>query len=105
MISRTEALEMEREEYREKNRRYDELQKKVARVDEIMQLMKSELWRALDKHKRVFNSRHEGYAVIKEELEELWDEIKADADWSECEKEAVQLGAMAMRFLLELKDK
>jgi hypothetical protein len=50
-----------------------------------------------------FNSAHEGYAVIKEELDELWDEIKknpADADLMK--KEACQLGAMALRFMTDI---
>jgi hypothetical protein len=49
------------------------------------------------------NSRHEGYAVIKEELEELWIEIKRrEPDLSILRKEAVQVAAMALRFILDL---
>ena len=50
-----------------------------------------------------FNSAHEGFAVIKEELDELWDSIKTKGttsdDWA---KEAIQVGAMALRFLGDL---
>ncbi len=52
-----------------------------------------------------FNTPHEGYAVILEELDELWDEVKrksAERDNEKLKKEAVQVGAMAMRFLVDL---
>jgi hypothetical protein len=52
-----------------------------------------------------FHSSHEGYAVIKEELDELWDEVKKkarDRDYTELEKEAVQVGAMALRFIIDI---
>lgn len=52
-----------------------------------------------------FNSAHEGYAVIKEELDELWHEIKnnkTEAAYERMEKEAIQLTAMGFRFLLFL---
>jgi len=47
-----------------------------------------------------FNSAHEGYAVILEELDELWDEIKKrKPSRDRISKEAVQVAAMAFRFL------
>lgn len=54
-----------------------------------------------------FNSAHEGYAVILEELEELWAEIKDDKRTGDVRyvlmrKEAVQIAAMAVRFVLDL---
>ncbi len=50
-----------------------------------------------------FNSRHEGYAVIKEELDELWDDIKnKDAHPDDITAECVQVAAMAIRFLADL---
>jgi hypothetical protein len=49
-----------------------------------------------------FNSAHEGYAVILEELEELWDAIKdKKANAIQLRKETIQVGAMAMRFVLD----
>jgi hypothetical protein len=53
-------------------------------------------------------SEHEGYAVIKEEFDELWDEIKKNPrkrDAAALRKEAVQVAAMALRFLVDLCDK
>ena len=63
-----------------------------------------ELCRARDKHTK-FNSEHEGYAVILEELDELWDEIKKkkeERDKTKLMKEVVQVAAMAMRFASDL---
>ena len=49
-----------------------------------------------------FRSRHEGYAIIKEELDELWEEIKTkNTDEARLRKEAVQLAAMALRFVVD----
>lgn len=52
-----------------------------------------------------FHSPHEGIAVIKEEYDELWDEIKVKAscrDKAVMQKEASHLAAMAIRFLIDL---
>lgn len=60
-----------------------------------------ECLRAMDRYPAM-NSAHEGYAVLKEEVDELWDEIKrqdADRSIDRMRVEAVQVGAMAVRFL------
>ena len=52
-----------------------------------------------------FNSAHEGYAVIKEELDELWDEVKKREEHRSIKKmrrEALQVGAMAERFIIDV---
>lgn len=54
-----------------------------------------------------FNSAHEGYATMLEEFDELWDEVKkspAKRDPEAMRKEAVQVAAMALRFLEECVD-
>ena len=49
-----------------------------------------------------FNSAHEGYAVLLEEVDELWDEVKKKHhDPEKMEKEAMQVGAMAIRFIYD----
>lgn len=51
-----------------------------------------------------FNSAHEGFAVLKEEVDELWDHVKTNQkkrDLHAMRKEAVQVAAMAMRFAIE----
>jgi len=52
-----------------------------------------------------FKNSHEGHSVIREEFDEFWEEIKKkDADLAKIKKEAVQLGAMVLRFLVEVKE-
>lgn len=46
---------------------------------------------------------HEGYAVLLEEVDEMWDAIKSN-DLKAAREEAVQVGAMALAFLVEVKE-
>ena len=51
-----------------------------------------------------FNSAHEGYAVILEEMDELWEEIKHNPkNWERIQEEVLQVAAMGMRFLIDLE--
>ncbi len=64
----------------------------------------TELRRACEKHAPM-NTAHEGYAVILEELDELWDEVKAQQQSkAKMRKEAVQIAAMALRFVADVCD-
>jgi len=74
-----------------------------------------ETYNAMLKH-RPFNSAHEGYAVILEEMDELWDVVKLNpkkifAGTAAEQKgihrklmrsEAIQVAAMAIRFLMDV---
>lgn len=67
-------------------------------------LIISEYKKAVEAH-TPFNSAHEGYAVILEELDELKAEVWKKKDQREMDKlrlEAAQVGAMAMRFLADI---
>jgi hypothetical protein len=70
-------------------------------MDEVL----TELRKATNTHGH-FHSGHEGYGVIAEELDELWDDVKAaKASTSypeQTRREAIQVAAMAMRFALDL---
>ncbi len=68
-------------------------------LDEVLDAIRNEFLRARNKHSPLA-SAHEGYAVILEELDETWDEIKRD-DFDAAREEAVQVGAMAVAFILE----
>ena len=65
-----------------------------------------EIAREYDKARRrhaPMNSGHEGYAVIKEELDELWEEIRKDNGSSkEARSEAIQIAAMAFAYVIEV---
>lgn len=63
--------------------------------------IEEEYWSACEKFSS-FHSTHEGYAVIKEELDELWDAIKKNRPTIELKGEAIQVAAMALRFLTDI---
>lgn len=62
------------------------------------ELVATELARARTKHAPM-GTIHEGYAVLLEEVDELWAEIKRrNPDRSDILGELVQVGAMCQRF-------
>lgn len=78
-----------------------------------------ELRKAREKHGPMA-SAHEGYAVILEELDELWEAVRGfkcgcvyegplcpkHGDYRQrCRKEAIQVAAMALRFVEDVCDK
>ena len=72
-------------------------------VHEKLAEIEAVLYRAQTKHPAGFHSGHEGWAVIKEELDELWEHVRADtANSAEARKECIQIAAMALRFIEEL---
>jgi len=53
------------------------------------------------------NSAHEGYSVLAEEVDELWDEVRGKQgarDMAKMRKEAIQVAAMAIRFVMDVCD-
>lgn len=69
-----------------------------------LKLVSEEFGRAINKNSP-FNSAHEGYAVIKEELDELWEEVRkkrGDRDKEKLLKEAIQVSAMGLRFAVDV---
>lgn len=63
----------------------------------------AEVNRAKEKHPGDFHSLHEGYGVLKEEVDELWDEIKRNKRvLADVREEAIQVAAMALRIASEL---
>jgi hypothetical protein len=68
----------------------------------VLDIVSSEVARASSKYP-AFNSAHEGYAVLLEEVDELWDEVKADNIDLAC-AEAIQVAAMAVRFIVDLHE-
>lgn len=75
----------------------------MKKIDALLYI-KSELDRASIRFPP-FHSAHEGYAVLLEEVDELWDEVKKNPGKREIERikqEAIQVAAMAARILVDL---
>lgn len=73
-------------------------------VSVIIDDIRDELDWALAKFPRKQTSLHEAYAVLLEEVDELWDEIKHGGNKSYVREEAIQVAAMAVRLVLECID-
>lgn len=72
------------------------------KLDGVLSEIRSEVIRAMTKHPPL-NSPHEGYAVILEEVDELWDEVKPDRGRGlNAHVEAIQVGSMAVRYVLDI---
>jgi hypothetical protein len=74
------------------------------RLTTAMHLVQKEVLKSSAIH-GPFRSHHEGYAVILEETDELWDEVKKKRSRrieSDITREAVHVAAMAVRFLIDL---
>jgi hypothetical protein len=69
------------------------------RIDVAFGCLCEEIVRSVKMHGN-FQSRHEAYAVLLEELDELWDEIKSARQGTDC-AEALQVAAMALRYFVE----
>ena len=72
-------------------------------LETALMLVGTELTKAQAQHGPM-HSAHEGWAVIQEEMDELWEVVrrKREARGGDLRKEAVQVAAMGLRFLLDL---
>ncbi|MCK5601145.1 hypothetical protein KAR91_04695 [Candidatus Pacearchaeota archaeon] len=72
------------------------------KLEEIIKYVKMEFEFATSKFGS-YNSSHEGYAVILEELDELWDEVKLKKKSNyRMRKEAIQVAVTAIRFVYDI---
>jgi len=68
--------------------------------NEVVVLVREEPERA-NKKFPLFHSKHHGYAVILEELEEMWDEIKRqEPNTARVQAECIQFITMGFKFLM-----
>ncbi len=70
----------------------------------LLDLLRVEICHATKEHGS-FSSAHEGYAVLLEELDELWAEVMKKRDLRSKPKmryEAIQVAAMAIRFAMDI---
>ncbi|MEM1185240.1 MAG: hypothetical protein AAGI53_09590 [Planctomycetota bacterium] len=65
----------------------------------FLSLVEAELDRAYAKHGRDPWGRHEFFAILKEELDEAWDEIRADSPSEALFAEVVQVVAVCLRYV------
>jgi NTP pyrophosphatase (non-canonical NTP hydrolase) len=68
------------------------------RRKQLFNAISVELASAYAKHGQVPWSRHEFYAILLEEVEELWDAIKKNRPVHEIESELTQVAAMCVRY-------
>lgn len=74
-------------------------------IQTILDDVADELGRAMEWP--AMNSAHEGYGVLAEEVDELWDHVKVRQDKRDLvamRKEAIQVAAMAIRFVYDVCD-
>jgi hypothetical protein len=78
------------------------LQTAYDRRVQILALIDTELEKAVTRHDPM-NSPHEGWAVIREELDELWEHVRGDTGrGEEAMKECIQIATMALRYIFDL---
>jgi hypothetical protein len=73
-------------------------------VNSFLGAVANEYHRATQLHGK-FNSAHEAYATILEELDEFWDQVKlkkSERDPQNMKTELVQVAAMALRAAMDL---
>lgn len=71
---------------------------------QIQEEIDKELTKARNKHKP-YNSHHEAYAVILEELDEYWEEVRKKTekrDAIKCRRELIQVATTAIRAIEDL---
>jgi NTP pyrophosphatase (non-canonical NTP hydrolase) len=64
----------------------------------LTRLIERALDEAYAKHGHGQWGRHEFYAILKEEVDELWDAIKRDEPQERIEEELVHIAAMCVRY-------
>lgn len=78
----------------------------MASVTKIMTDVAEELGKAIDKFPS-FHSAHEAFAVLKEEVDELWEAVRLKQSdigrGDKIIKEATQVAAMAIRFIIDIE--
>ena len=74
---------------------------RMKETDRVLDQVRAEIGHAVEKFPK-FASHHEGYAILLEEVDELWDEVKTN-NHTKAKAEAIQVAAMAVRFITDLE--
>jgi hypothetical protein len=78
---------------------------KLSEVEQADRRVLAEVFVELARARQVFqpmHSAHEGYAILEEEVDELWAEIKGPGGMDAMRAEALQVAAMAVRFIVDV---
>lgn len=73
-------------------------------LDQIFSDLHAEVFSAMEAWPAM-NSAHEGFGVLAEEVDELWEHVRTkqkNRDLAAMRKEALQVAAMAIRFAAEV---
>jgi hypothetical protein len=73
----------------------------VVEIQKIQVAIKAELQRATKLY-GPYNSPHEGYAVILEQLDAAWEAIKVD-DFKTAKQEMVKVASGCVRFIMDTR--
>lgn len=76
----------------------------TTKIEVALNEVRNETVTAYTKHPDMV-SPHEGWAILREEVDELWDEVKVKQskhDRAKMRREAKQVAAMAIRFMVDL---
>lgn len=79
---------------------------RTARIERAMGEVLDEL-SAVDRRFPPYSCAHHGYAIILEELDELWDEIRKNQSGrsiANLRAEAMQVASTALRFMVDITD-
>lgn len=71
-----------------------------ARLEEAVDIVLAEAFKAIRKF-RPFRSGHEGASIIREEFDEFFEAVRAN-NLKESRKEAIQVAAMAVRYMVDV---
>ena len=82
-------------------------QMKIEKIDFVLNWVRNEYLKATKKFGD-FHNAHEGFAVLLEEVDELWENVKLNQSNIDRDllmmNEAIQVAAMAIRFIIDCGD-
>ena len=73
--------------------------------EDVLESIEAEYCHAKQKHPAGYASPHEAASIIREEFEEFWDTVKADANYMSMEFELRQIAVTAIRALEMFRDR
>lgn len=73
--------------------------------EDVLEEIEVEYDAAKQKHPAGYASPHEAASIIREEFEEFWDTVKADANYMAMEFELRQIAVTAIRALEMFRDR